>query len=252
MKTVLAISDMHCGHRVGLTPPSQWISSKKKEGKLQRALWSAFEASIELRPDVLLVVGDAIDGTGKRSGGTEQLTTDLLEQVEWATECIKFIKPKHIAMVAGTPYHVGDECDYEGLIAKELGAEFGGQLFIDVDGVVFGMKHKCGGSQVPHGRHTAVARERLNQQLWSEREMIPNSDIILRGHVHYHNYCGGPGWLAMTLPALQGLGSKYGERQCGGLVDFGAVLFHIEDGEYKWEARTQTIKEQAKQTVSLG
>jgi predicted phosphodiesterase len=266
MKKILAISDLHCGHKVGLTPPSQWAASRTKEGKLQRGLWDGFERSIQgMRGcDVLLVLGDCIDGKGHRSGGSEQLTTDMIEQTEWATECLKYIKPKQVAMVAGTPYHAGEDTDYEGLIAKELGAEFGGQLWVEVDGVTFNLRHKVGSSQLPHTRHTAIARERLHQFLWSDREAVPDqflwsdreavpeSQVILRGHTHYHVYSGGADWVAMILPALQGLGSKFGERQCGGIVDFGAVHFTVDKGEFSWDAKLQTIKQQQKKAICLG
>ena len=69
--------------------------------------------------------------------------------------------------------------------------------------------------------------------------------MILRGHVHYLNFCGGPGWLAMTLPALQMKGSKYGVRQCSGVVDFGFTVFDVgEDGRYTWWPELADIKSQ--------
>ena len=38
--------------------------------------------------DILVVNGDAIDGHGKKSNGSELLTTDLLQQVDIAVECL--------------------------------------------------------------------------------------------------------------------------------------------------------------------
>jgi hypothetical protein len=252
-KRVLAISDLHCGHTVGLTPISKWRSKSTDEGKLDRAMWNAFEKSIDGYKgcDVLLVVGDAIDGQGKKSGGREQITTDPLEQCDYAVEVLKYIKPKKVAMVAGTGYHTGDDTDYESVIAKELGAEFGGALWVEVNGVVFNLRHFVGSSVLPHTRHTAIARERMLAHLWEERGTIPNAHVYLRGHVHYHVYSGGAGWLAMTLPALQGLGSIFGVRKCSGLVDFGVVGFEVDKGKYKWDARTIAIKEQESKLISL-
>jgi len=254
LKNVLAVSDFHCGHKVGLTPPSQWYPRSSKLGKLQRAMWKGVEESIagKRRPDVLLACGDLIDGKGKKSDSVEQLTTDLIEQADWATEIIKFINPKNTAIVPGTPYHVGSGTSYEKLTAEAVGAEFDNQLWIDVDGVCFNMKHKVGSSSIVHGRHTAISRAKWNLKLWEDRELVPESDIILRGHTHAHTHCGGPGWLAMILPALQGLGSKFGETQCEGLVDFGTVHFQVEKGEYTWREKTQVIKAQVKKAISLG
>ncbi len=77
-KRLVIISDLHCGHRAGLTPPD-WQSDFRKNSKtqrnkfaeLQRELWQFYADTInDLRPvDVLVVNGDAIDGKGSLSGG---------------------------------------------------------------------------------------------------------------------------------------------------------------------------------------
>lgn len=232
-KRVVVLSDLHCGSIVGLTPPA-WHTGDE----LQRDMWGWYQREmVELGAvDACFVMGDAIDGKGHRSGGVEQITTDLITQTDMATAALRHVQAKNFVLVHGTPYHVGaDGEDMERLIARELGARIGGHEWVDVNGCVFDLKHKVGGSGVPHGRHTAVARERLWNQLWHMRELAPKANVILRGHVHYHSFCGGPGWLAMTLPALQGPGSHYGVRQCSGLVDFGFVVFDVAaDGSYSW------------------
>jgi len=69
------------------------------------------------------------------------------------------------------------------------------------------------------------------------RGEFPLAHIILRSHVHYHNYAGGPGWVAMTTPALQNYGSKYGARKMSGQVDIGFVVLTIQDKDnFSWEA----------------
>jgi len=247
MKRVLVVSDLHCGHVVGLTHPAyQWHPQFKH---VQSQLWDFFSATVEkLQPiDVLLVGGDCIDGKGGKSGGTEIFLPDLNDQVTAAINCLKTVNPKHGVMVHGTPYHTAtaDGTDTESAVAKELGFRIEDHAWIDVDGVMFDLKHKVGGSAVPHGRHTAVAREHLWNVLWAEHDESPKAGIILRGHVHYHNYCGGPGWLGMTLPALQGPGSKYGARQCNGLVHFGLTHFDVhENGRYQWQSHLLTFKGQ--------
>lgn len=232
-KRIAVLSDLHCGSLVGLTPPA-WHTGDE----LQRDMWQWYQREmVDLGPvDACFVLGDAIDGKGNRSGGVEQITTDLITQTDMATAALRHVQAKDFVFVHGTPYHVGaDGEDMERLIARALGARIGGHEWISVNGCVFDLKHKVGGSGVPHGRHTAVARERLWNQLWHMRELAPKANVILRGHVHYHSFCGGPGWLAMTLPALQGPGSHYGVRQCSGIVDFGFVVFDVEqDGSYSW------------------
>ena len=91
----------------------------------------------------------------------------------------------------------------------------------------------------------------LWNQLWhAEDELQPRADVLLRGHVHYHQYCGDAKRLGMTLPALQSMGTKYGARQCTGLVHWGMVHFDVGGGELvDWRAHIKTIKEQ-KATVT--
>jgi len=203
-------------------------------------------------PDVLLFCGDGIDGKGKRSGGTELLTTDRHAQADMATELLAMWKAERVCMVYGTPYHTGDDEDWERIIAKNLDAEIHGQMFVKVNGLNFHMKHNVGSSTIPHGRHTAVAKDRMWLQLWEDAADWPKADVILRGHVHYHQFCGGPDWLGMTLPALQAAGTKYGSRQCLGIVHFGIVVFDVApDGTYDWHAETVVIRAQAPTVVTV-
>ena len=246
-KRVLVISDLHSGHAVGLTPPS-WLDTPSKTAsparlklaRYRKFAYEKFHTKIkELQPiDVLLVNGDCIDGREKKSGGSELIAVDRDDQCDMASELIRFIKAKKIVMTYGTPYHCGSIEDHENKIAREVKAEkIGGHEWVSVNGLVFDLKHKVGSSSIPHGRFTSIAKEKLWNLLWSEREESPKSDIIIRSHVHYHNYCGGNDWLAMTTPALQGPGSKFGIRQCTGVVDFGLVCFDVNvSGNYSWQA----------------
>lgn len=240
-KRILAASDTHCGHFSGLTPPMYWLpidGSKPQVAALQRELWNWYANTLTAAGpfDAALWLGDLIDGRGERSGSTELLEVDRITQCEMAVECLKEAKAPVNVLAKGTPYHTGQAEDFEDLIAQELpGSTIGGHEWAEANGVVFDLKHKVGGSSIPHGRHTAVAKERLWNMLWAEKGYAPRADVILRGHVHYHAHCGGHDWLAMTLPALQGPGSTYGVRQCSGTVDFGFVSFEIQDdGGYTW------------------
>lgn len=242
---VVAISDLHVGHVVGLTHPGLQTDTRYKS--VQKKLWEYFDSTIKQlgEIDLLLVCGDAIDGQSKRSGMVECFIPDIDDQIYHAAEIIKGVGAKKIVMVHGTPYHVArdDGSDAERAIAEIVGADIEGHAYVECDGVLFDIKHKVGSSGIPHGRHTAIAKENLWSRLWEDKGM-PRGDntILLRGHVHYHNYCGGNGWLGMTLPALQGMGSKYGVRQCSGTVDFGLVHFDIEGGRYSWQSHILEIR----------
>lgn len=241
-KRVVTISDLHCGHEFGLTPPAWQYKNDghpriAKAAKFQRALWSfATEALDDLKPiDVLICNGDAIDGKGDKSGGIEQITTDRLEQCEMAAEFINYAEAKQVRLLYGTRYHVGKDEDFEQVLAERVNGSIQGHGFFDVNGCIFDVKHKVGSSSIPHGRMTALARARLWNTVWSqEHERQPKANIIQRSHVHYFNYAGGRDWLAMTVPALS-YGTSYGIRECEGIVDIGMIVVDIDKaGGWRW------------------
>ena len=243
MKRVVVIADLHSGHQVGLTHPDfdavpSSPGHKRDLYNIRRRCWNFYTETIDaLKPiDVLIVNGDTIDGKGKRSGGTELVTADRTEQCDMAAEAIKYAEAGMIVMSHGTPYHTGEMEDWEDQVAKTVKAhKIGGEDWIDVNGLIFNYRHFVGSSSVPYGRHTQVAKERLWNLLWTEHDEYPKSDVILRSHVHYFDYCGGFGWLGMTTPALQFYGTKFGTRKMSGIVDFGLVSFDVESKDnFSW------------------
>jgi hypothetical protein len=151
-----------------------------------------------------------------------------------------------------TPYHTGDSEDWENIIAERVDAAIGEHEWVDVEGVVFDLKHHpAGSSGIPHGRHSGVARDRLWNLIWAEKELQPKGDVFIRSHVHYHNFAGGPDWLAMTTPALQGFGSRFGARRCTGIVDFGFVTFTVNKGTYTWQPIIAKLEEQKAPMIKL-
>ena len=239
---ILAIGDLHCGHRLGLTPPAWRVSAGRDERQhaMQTEMWTRFRELVRAaKPDLLLANGDLIDGRGERSGGVELITGDRSEQADIAVRCLKECRARHIVITRGTPYHTGTEEDFEDLIAARLGAQIVDHAHIDADGVLLDARHHVGGSGVPHGRHTAMARERLWAELGVAAGTRDRATVYLRSHVHYHAYCGGPGWLGMTLPALQAGGTKYGARRCTGEVHWGVVWVEVQNGRVVgWRAET--------------
>ncbi len=265
-KRVVILSDGHSGSRTGLTPP-KWqtlfknqIKNDSEEDsteneffesqhykfqKLQSDLWNFYITTInKLKPiDLLIYNGDAIEGKGTRSGGTELITSDCITQANMAINCIKATNAKNIIMTYGTGYHVGDAEDFEALVAKGVGAKkIGSHEWVTINGVTFDIKHHIGNSQTPHTRNTNVAKDRIWNLIWNEYNEQPKSDILIRSHCHYFDYCGGRNWLALVTPALQGPGTKFGSRRCSGHVDFGLLNFDIDEkGRYSWQAHIADI-----------
>ena len=236
-KRVVAIADLHCGHRVGLTPPN-WRGRKPEHDKyaaIQDEAWRLYAGLVKkLRPvDCLIVNGDCIDGRGERSGGVELITGDRNEQCQMASECIWLWKPGAVVMVRGTPYHTGEIEAWEDQIATSVGAKIGDHEWVDVNGFIFDVKHFIGASQIPHGRATALRREELWNAIWAEADMQPRADMILRAHVHYcdgtYSWATGKRREGVILPALQAMGTRFGARQCSGIVNWGLLGWDIDE-----------------------
>lgn len=246
MKRGLMMTDTHSGHEYGLTPPSWWSRDDtddphvNKVGKYQRALWRFFTEAIDMfRPyDFLFHGGDMIEGKGERSGGVELITPDRHEQMKMACKAIDYVQAPVVRIHYGTRYHVGKDEDMEKLAVEMCecdNVKVSGHGFYIIEGVNIDIKHKVGGSQVPHTRHTAIARARLWNVIWnSEHERQPKAHLLLRGHNHFYNFDGGKDWAGVNCPALT-YNSAFGIRECEGMVDVGMILLTLDNGGWKWQ-----------------
>jgi predicted MPP superfamily phosphohydrolase len=231
MKTVVIISDLHCGSVFGLTPPAHFSDHHIKH---MRESWNEYceIARKWLQPDVLIINGDAIEGNQSKQGGVELVTADRNVQCKMAEKCIDVWKAKQIYMTYGTAYHVGDKAeDFEFNIADSLEAKIEGRLYLDVEGVVFDVRHKIGSSGVFHGRATAVLREMMWDLIEQAKEVGPKVDVIVRSHAHYHIWVETPDQIAFITPGLQLKRGRYGSRECSGEIHWGAIRLTVDKGE---------------------
>ena len=237
---VLSIADTHCGHEVGLNPP-QWHTNRRDLRVWQQRLWRAFARTLEqVRPpvDVLFCLGDLVEGPQASWRGAELVTTSLVEQCEIAAAVIRMFEARHIYIARGTPIHVGEDENWENVIARAVGAEAAPVINVDVSRVRFNLRHRASRSTVLHGAGTPLARSWLNEA-WAEiRRGGRAPAVALRGHTHRFAYIGMREWLAMSLPAL-GLGGGRLSQIYEGDLDWGVVLWHVDGGEYQWRALVQ-------------
>lgn len=238
-KRVLVISDLHCGHHAGLTPPRYQQRPTghpmlDKIAQTQDMGWQFFLSKVdEYAPYHATVVNaDCIDGRGERSGGRELWSTDVKMQCDACIEILSTIRSKKIVMTYGTPYHTGTSTDYEDFIADGIGAEeISPHLYRSINGRVFDVKHKIAGSSTPYGSLTPLAKEIVwNRLHYAKGIYTQKADVLIRSHTHncdllYHDNC-----LGIITPALQSfhpVGTIYGSRQCVGGVDYGIIVLEV-------------------------
>jgi hypothetical protein len=246
IKRVLFIADTHCGHKSGLTPPAwhtavpeQAPRSVRKAAAQRVKLWRWFAANVDALWPIhrLIHLGDAVDGRGEKSGGVELMTTDREEQARMAAEIIRFVgAPTY--MVRGTPYHVGEQEEWENWVAKDVGAKkIEDEGHYDIRGLKVCCKHFIGNSNSTASKYTALSRAQVNQLLWAALGQQDKADIIIRAHIHRYARVEDDMGLAAVCPPLQGLGSRYGVRQRDGLpCSFGFLCLDVESRE-AWTLR---------------
>ena len=234
---ILFPSDLHCGSNVGLTPPSYQTGiivdpkttehkKRNKWGLLQRECWRWYTGTLELlKPiDKAFVMGDAIDGDGFRSNGTELIVSDRKAQAAMAIECLRQVGASGYVFVYGTPYHTGTAEDFETDIAQAFDAKIGSHEWEVVNGVTFDLKHKQGNTKNPG---TSLFNEIVDNREWVVNGEQPKADILVRGHTHRLCVLQTEDCTAISVPALQGYGTKFGSRQCSRKVQFGMVAVDV-------------------------
>ena len=237
MKKLLFLSDLHCGALSGITPPDFIIRYDKDIEAAQSAFWNWYANTVAvIKPDSVCVLGDCIEGQSRRSYGVGCVTSDLDLQTEMAITTLKVIPCNHFRFIRGTDYHVlNNGSEAETVIAREFNAPVDNQVFLKIKGakqceLTFDLKHKVGGSTVPHGIFTPQAKETLWNTEWYIDGGAPLADVYIRGHVHRFSYCGTSRYLAVNLPAMSlRQFNHYGSKCCNGLVDTGMVVFEIDE-----------------------
>ncbi|HDY87756.1 MAG TPA: hypothetical protein ENH82_06510 [bacterium] len=183
-----------------------------------------------LKPiDKLFYLGDGIDGTGHRSGGTELIFVDRKVQVRMAIEALEAVEAKDMTMVYGTAYHTGDKEDFELDIAHHFGCKIGGHEWENVNGCTFDLKHKQGNCDNPA---TGLFQQIRDQREWAGLGEQPKADVLVRGHTHRFCIIDIEDCMGISIPSLQSYGTKFGSRQCSRKVQFGLVALDVwPDGE---------------------
>jgi hypothetical protein len=250
-KRILFLSDPHCGHRQGLTPPA-WHQNSDHE-----KWWNRYVNSIEpLKPiHRLVLMGDMIDGEGKYHNGVDSLYTSFPDQLQIAQEVVEAVETQEkIIVVGGTEAHTGRGQNLERTLAdllnntgKYRSVEFTEGADIVLGSYIINVQHFAPPSQNPYGSHTGPARvavtDLLETLVWAreyfeERYGLESKDVKqffhIRGHTHRYGLAETSIYFAMTLPSLQ-VSSQYGKKQFSSYTDWGIVYFDFDDEKVTWE-----------------
>lgn len=242
--TGVILSDMHCGHLFGLTPPAYQLKPEQTEGSRlkqkaydwQRATWDWFEPELRsLGPiDIVISNGDAIEGKGYRSGATELLTADRREQIKIARAVIEATGAPRVVVIRGTPSHTGEEEDWEDVLADHFGVEAQDHAWLERDGIVMDFKHHIGSTTVPRNGPPSLNRDTIWNLLWAEKKLQPKSNFFVRSHLHKFYQCGDEDYTSIITPPLQGW-TKYGAKRMSKDISLGFVSFRFNEEGFTWK-----------------
>lgn len=232
MTKILVISDTHSGHLMGLTHPD--YPNEKEIAAIMSPLWKWWMKTKQKEYDVLLHLGDCIEGDDKKDAGFLRLP-DISKQQE---NCVKILKSanakKHI-FVYGTPYHSSSgNIDYEKDIAEEMGDKnISWCRKVNIDGVKFNLSHTIGKTSTPVGGDIMLRKALIWNRLLSEVDGDDKADVILRGHVHEFRKIEDTESIVLTLPALK-IGNadydRYPRRMSGGFYHVGFCEMVVDRG----------------------
>jgi len=232
-KSVLLISDMHVGSIYAVRSPEAFIADGSALGSsdLSEQLydnWTWARDQMIQKPKVLIINGEPIDGSNKKSVSGETWTPSVQHQLDDAEKLIKIYNWDNIVMTRGSRYHVTvDNTYHEEFLAKSLGCiPYGGlfgkaqsansgtktyniqpqytdfYLWFILQGKRFSVCHHVGYNKTELYRTTAIGREGAVMEFargkwYPENE---NVDVIARSHVHYYVEVRYNKQIAFTTP----------------------------------------------------
>lgn len=232
--TVVVLPDTHCGSLVGLTPPQFDATPGDSEGgemelyDKRRALWKWFSAEAKAlgHVDGLVGLGDLVEGKGRKNAGADNLTSNMVTQTKMAAKCIEQFDAEKRMFIRGTPYHVGEEDQWEDVIADFLDDPITDKAYASMYGHTFYLRHKIGKSGAPAGWATAPAKELTWNVLNSVTQLTPDIDVCMYAHIHEYTVLHKWGRTAVTSPALQLPNTSFGAKNMNGNYDVG--FLHID------------------------
>lgn len=202
IKNVIVVSDLHCGCRLGLCPPSVDLDDggTYKASKLQNKIWAWWnEFWTKWVPDVthgedytVVINGDPLDGVHHQS--VTQISQNITDQIRIAKQALGPVVERckgRFYMIRGTEIHGGKSGQDEEKLAEMLGAvkdkegRFARwELWLRVGKALCHFTHHIGTTGRTHYETSAVMAEMAEMLVEAGRFGLEPPDVIVRSHRH--------------------------------------------------------------------
>lgn len=248
---MVAMGDIHAGHKYGLRPRYTLCETEVVQRQMTDWYYKTMR-DVQSRGavDILVVNGDCVEGPGKKQT-IAHATTDVEEQIKWAGDLIAPWEAKKIYMTRGTPYHVTTCIEAENILAENLDAEIHNCVRLSVCGKVFDFRHHTGKTSIPYGQGTLIAKRAMWVLLKRALEGRQLADVVVRSHVHEYCVVDTPMGIAMTLPALQ-IGDEVYGRSFESWYHVGLLEFWITEASIAYEKHILKLTAESQEDIVYG
>lgn len=241
-RTIALVGDLHCGSALAVCPPrflSQYdFEIHASEG--QRQIWDSWLKFCDIcnhfKVDMIIVLGDILDGSNRKRPGKWRILTDLDDQKEVAIATLQhLVNPnqngrRKLMALSGSDYHTSQDVNCERDIIKKVfgGEHFGGLGTIDIIGTnrSINIRHEMTSAQI----YDAMVLQRIGffQKVAEADGVVDRADILAAGHLHKFLHIHGynqhlllvPGWKAFEPWAPLTKGYPKTMPQIGGCILF--------------------------------
>lgn len=191
---IVTLSDFHVGGKFGYLPKNckdyrgTEINQSTDQEKMEINLLSSFKSIGQI--DVLILLGDMIEGKNPKSFGLDIVDGNLSLQRDWCvkalSDIINIIQPKIVIGTTGSGYHVEETQDMQiSIMLEKIYPNI--QVFhgYQYPQFILGDKYWKIVHQIGQGTSMIGTLEsywsKMNKAMW-DRERVP--DVIGFGHIH--------------------------------------------------------------------
>lgn len=226
---IVVIGDMHCGHKMALTPDSYFNDTTNDYQKWVLGCWNDLVDRFK-HPDYLILNGDLCDGMGVKNMGVECITTDIDEQADMAAELLAPMigEKTSVKVLNGSGYHIG-EChgmNGDARVAEKIGGEFVGfDYTLDIDNDRIQFAHGSGGGKMNPDTNIRQEMQLAINNAQKLKQKPPT--MLVRSHIHRYFVDGSATIVGYVTPCWQ-YSSRFTHKMSANITsDIGGLIMEF-------------------------